>query len=88
MKNLSRPPILPFVRDAEPGVARLVVPAADAADLFAVLDKCADYRLIKRGRPGPAEPVMHFVRCPSLVAAERLERSWHQHRLMKYAHGR
>ncbi|PZR80521.1 MAG: hypothetical protein DI537_39485 [Stutzerimonas stutzeri] len=81
-------PILDFVRDATEGEAALVVLDDETLDLMAVLKECGDYTLVERARPDPTLPIMHFVRCPSQLWAERLECAWAQHRLLKatYAH--
>ena len=82
------PPILDFVRNPIAQEAALVVLQDETPDLMAVLTECEDYTLVERARPDPTLPVMHFVRCPSQLWAERLERAWAEHRLMKVVHGR
>lgn len=68
-----------------PREAALVVPEADEADLAELLLTACGYREMARERPEANMPFMHFIRCPSPLAARRLERAWLNHRLMKFA---
>lgn len=88
MPPYDLPPILDFVRDPTEGEAALVVLEDETLDLMAVLMECGDYTLVERARPDPKLPILHFVRCPSQLWAERLERAWVKHRLLKAIHGR
>lgn len=88
MSRPELPPILNFVRNPTKRESALVVLENDTPDLMAVLAECCDYTLVERARPDPSLPIMHFIRCPSRVAAKRLERAWAYHRLMKAVHGR
>lgn len=88
MTRHDLPPILDFVRDPTAREAALVVLEDETLDLMAVLMECGDYPLVERARPDPTLPIMHFVRCPSQVWAERLERAWAQHRLLQAIHAR
>lgn len=88
MTRHDLPPIRDFVRDPTEQEAALVVLEDETLDLMTVLTECGDYTLVERARPDPTLPIMHFVRCPSQLWAERLERAWAQHRLLKTLHGR
>lgn len=88
MTPYDLPPILDFVRDPTEGEAALVVLEDETLDLMAVLEECGDYVLVERARFDPRLPIMHFVRCPSQLWAERLERAWAQHRLLQASHAR
>lgn len=88
MSRHDLPPILDFVRDPTAREAALVVLEDETLDLMAVLMECGDYTLVERARPDPALPIMHFVRCPSQLWAERLECAWTRHRLLKAIRGR
>lgn len=88
MTRHDLPPIRNCVRDPIEHEAALVVLEDETLDLMAVLEECGDYVLVERARPDPTLPIMHFVRCPSQVWAERLERAWALHRLLKAIHGR
>ncbi|PZR78020.1 MAG: hypothetical protein DI537_42570 [Stutzerimonas stutzeri] len=86
MTGHDLPPILDFVRDPTEREAALVALDDENLDLMAVLQECGDYTLVERARPDPTLPIMHFVRCPSQLWADRLERAWAEHRLMKAVH--
>jgi hypothetical protein len=88
MTRHNLPPILDFVRDPAEGEAALVVLDDETLDLMAVLEGCGNYTLVERARPDPTLPIMHFVCCPSQLWAERLERAWALHRLLKAVHAR
>lgn len=83
MTRHDLPPIRNFVRDPIEQEAALVVLEDETLDLMAVLEECGDYVLVERARLDPRLPIMHFVRCPSQLWAERLERAWAQHRLLR-----
>lgn len=88
MTRHDLPPIRDFVRDPIEREAALVVLEDETLDLMAVLEECGDYTLVERARPDPTLPIMHFVRCPSQLWAERLECAWALHRLLKAVHAR
>ncbi len=76
-----------YVRDPRPNEAALVITPEHLPDLMALVEEHGGYEIVERAPPSPNQGVMHYIRCESPLAAERLEQAWFDHRVRRARQG-